>query len=385
MTRLPPSVHLLVFALAGLPVAAQEGEPEHDRLAETLQPSTPGPPPALAVGEAAPTPGEAAPRPDRTSEAPAAGQAAPPASPGAGAPEPTYAFFARGAPGYYAIAYGADWALVAASAALSATGAWEALRPPVTLIGPSVDLESADPAALSDPRLNDIIGRPLLREKVPAWAQAAVGLSAVAVAGVVDGLARQDFHHTHALVLGAATSTMMTLNLTELLKLGFGRLRPDFRARYTRAACQGLVPTSVELGCGTADDGFRIERGDFNDGFKSFPSGHASTSFALATYLSLWLGSDYIWGARANELSQPLATLAIGGLYAGALFSAASRVSDNRHHLEDIGVGSALGAAVGAATWLVYFNLDGEARWREFRVTPSLEEGGASLSISGLF
>lgn len=292
---------------------------------------------------------------------------------------------ARGTPGYYAVAYGADWAFVALSAGLAATGTWQKIKPPFSLLGPSFDDKDPDLAGLLDPRLDSVVGNPLVHEKVPVWSVAAASASAVLAAGVLDGFVNQDFHHTHSLVLGAAATMMATLDVAELLKLSFGRLRPDFRERYTRAACQGLVQRPEALDCASVNDGFELELGDYVDGYKSFPSGHSSTSFALATYLSLWLGSEWIWGEGANELSQPLATLAAGGLYAGALFVAASRVSDHRHHLEDVAVGAALGSALGAATWLLYFDLEGNARWRDLRVTPVPLEDGAAVSLQGRF
>jgi membrane-associated phospholipid phosphatase len=287
-------------------------------------------------------------------------------------------FFDPGSIGHYTW-YAGDWLFVGASATMLAFDLWSYIPPIGVLIGPSFDLQRPDGPSLFDRRLDGVIGKPYLQEMVPPWGLAAVGATAVVSLAVVDVVRHMEFHHTHAFVLGALTATMLAADLTELTKIGVGRLRPDFRDRYSRAACAGYVEGTSSVDCDTVGaDGFVLTQRDVIDGMKSFPSSHASTAFALATYLSLYLGGEWVWGSQAPALAMPIATFAMGLLGAGAAFVAASRVTDNRHHLEDVVVGAGLGMASGAAGYFIHFDADGDARWRSLELAPMAIPGAST-------
>ncbi|MDA1080561.1 MAG: phosphatase PAP2 family protein [Gemmatimonadetes bacterium] len=74
-------------------------------------------------------------------------------------------------------------------------------------------------------------------------------------------------------------------------------------------------------------------------GFRSFPSGHATTAFALASVL------DAEWKRLSPERPRWLRP----ALYAVAALTAASRVFDNRHWVSDVLVGSVIGTVGGHA------------------------------------
>jgi diacylglycerol diphosphate phosphatase/phosphatidate phosphatase len=290
----------------------------------------------------------------------------------------------------YVLWYSADYAGLALAGGLYASGILEEVVPAPAVIGPHFDLDKPDLAVLFDRRLDDVIGRPLVREKVSTTA-VAVGATAV-LAGVaaVDVLAGSDLHRTHALVVGGAEALLGTVVLTEALKLSFGRLRPDFRERWLRAACEGHVKAPDGLDCSGVDDGFVVSRAEVIDGMKSFPSGHTSTSFAVLAFSSLALGSRFVWADDAPAWAAPVAALAIGGIAAGAGFTAASRLSDGRHHAEDVATGAALGSAIGVSTWLLHFDGRGRARTRwPVQVVPTATTSAAGtipgLTITGSF
>lgn len=293
-------------------------------------------------------------------------------------------YFEPGSAGYYALWYGPEWALVAVLGASELFQPFDLLPPGPALIGPTFDDDDPDPALLADPRLDDVIGRPFLREKVPPWTVAAIGLSGLAGAGVIDVIRHGELHHTHNLVLGGLTAIAMTQLTTNVLKASFGRLRPDFRDRYRHASCQGLAPRSPVVDCDEVRaGGFELPDDEYLEGYRSFPSGHASSTFAFATYLSLWLGSELVWAEDAGAIEASLGSLGIGALYAGALYTAATRLSDNRHHPEDVAVGAALGASIAAASWFLHFDLAGNARWRGVEIAPG--PGDAGLALVGRF
>ena len=117
---------------------------------------------------------------------------------------------------------------------------------------------------------------------------------------------------------------------------------------------------------------------------KSFPSGHSSAAFALATYFGLYLGGEYLWGTQSRFWTVPLAAVAIGAMVSAAGFVAASRLGDNRHHIEDVVVGAGLGTTVAAATYFMHFGTDGHARWRQISLSAMpLSDGGGAAAISG--
>jgi membrane-associated phospholipid phosphatase len=92
----------------------------------------------------------------------------------------------------------------------------------------------------------------------------------------------------------------------------------------------------------------------------SFPSGHASTTFATATVLQRHLG----WKAGVPA-------------YALASYVAASRVQVKRHYLSDVTLGATLGIIAGRTVTVGR----GDAR---FALAPSAMAGGAGVSFTWL-
>jgi membrane-associated phospholipid phosphatase len=89
----------------------------------------------------------------------------------------------------------------------------------------------------------------------------------------------------------------------------------------------------------------------------SFPSGHASSSFATATVLQHHLGTKV--GVPA---------------YAIAAYIGASRVQDNRHYASDVIFGAAVGIASGRTVTL-------ELGTNRFAVSPAALPGGLAINF----
>jgi membrane-associated phospholipid phosphatase len=304
------------------------------------------------------------------------------------APQPAPDFFADDQPGHYLAWYGAEYVAVAALAGLYLADVHELIRPAPALIGPRVDVDDMDLAVLMDPRVDGTIGRPFLKEQVPS--SALIGVAAVTILGSagLDYAATGDLHRTNGLVLGGLEALMGTVLVTEVFKLSFGRLRPDFRDRYLNAACTGVVDTPAGLDCATVDTSrFRITEEGLQDGMKSFVSGHSSSAFAIATFSSWWLGSTLVWNEDRPAWGPAVGALSMGTLLAGAGYVASTRLSDNKHHPEDVVVGSLLGATVATTAWFVHFDIDGRARRRSFTVVPTVGLGttgtGSGLALVG--
>ncbi|WP_236113777.1 phosphatase PAP2 family protein [Maritalea mediterranea] len=135
--------------------------------------------------------------------------------------------------------------------------------------------------------------------------------------------------------------------VSNLLPLGY---RLQWRLRTFGAGCgfvfaavalPGLVSALIKRGLGRArpvhmDElgtlHFSPQWGDWT--FQSFPSGHTTTAFALATAIYLLTGR---WGALA---------------YIGAVLIALSRIVDGVHYFSDVVAGTFLG--VGGALWVYH-------------------------------
>lgn len=171
-------------------------------------------------------------------------------------------------------------------------------------------------------------------------------------------------------ILGLLLSVALTLFATDLIKNVIGKQRPDFWGR-----CGGVVPdvkviekyTIYNYGMsGTrmvtwevcqsyyndvakpdGDGGVkRVSRGTLQDGWRSFPSGHASVSFAGLGYLSLFLANAFgVLGSRKWLVGRR----SILGLVATvipilvAAYISASRYGDLMHGGIDICAGVVFG------------------------------------------
>ena len=138
-----------------------------------------------------------------------------------------------------------------------------------------------------------------------------------------------------AACLGQFLAFLTTGIATDLVKLAVGRPRPDFLARCFPHG----VPAEVPL-----EDGFPAceEPGapGVKDGYKSFPSGHASLAFASLGFLSLYLVHSFRLRRGAGR---PWRRLAATLPWLGALMVGVSRVHDYRHNPSDVLAGAALG------------------------------------------
>jgi diacylglycerol diphosphate phosphatase/phosphatidate phosphatase len=93
----------------------------------------------------------------------------------------------------------------------------------------------------------------------------------------------QGVHLLHVSLLGLATSISFNGFITNFLKLLIGRPRPDLIARCLPASGASMHEY-VSIAICTAKNLDSLE-----EGFKSAPSGHSSTSFAAFLFLSLWI------------------------------------------------------------------------------------------------
>lgn len=150
-------------------------------------------------------------------------------------------------------------------------------------------------------------------------------------------------------ILGLGLSVAGTICVTGALKNATGKPRPDIIARCnpregaTNAAVWGLVTSEI---CTQTDHHI------LRDGFKSWPSGHASTAFAGLGFLSLFLaGKLHIMDNRGEVWKTVLVLVP----YLAASLVAVSRIMDARHHPFDVLSGAALGLGTAWISYRQYF------------------------------
>jgi PAP2 superfamily len=97
----------------------------------------------------------------------------------------------------------------------------------------------------------------------------------------------------------------------------------------------------------------------FGKGGNSFPSGHASSSFALATVFAYEYGREHRWVPYAS--------------YGLASIVAASRLSAQQHWVSDLFVGSTVGFLIGRYVYKAHHDprIDGEVPARADRLIPN--------------
>ncbi|SNX86169.1 related to DPP1 - diacylglycerol pyrophosphate phosphatase [Melanopsichium pennsylvanicum] len=190
-----------------------------------------------------------------------------------------------------------------------------------------------------------------VHERVPTWLLGilAVLIPALIIVGFSLGISRSvwDLHNG---LLGFVLANALTLTVTTIIKVCVGRGRPDLIDRCqpqsgsTNATPYGLVTDTI---CTVG-----IDNKTLRDGFRSFPSGHASTSFAGLTYLSLYLaGKLHLFDRRGHAVT---AWLCATPLMAATLI-AVSRTMDYRHHATDVIAGALLGLVISYSSYKLYY------------------------------
>lgn len=153
--------------------------------------------------------------------------------------------------------------------------------------------------------------------------------------------------------IGSAASQMAAAITTQIVGNAIGN-------RRVAALGSDLVRAQIMTQMMTAGIKLSVRRGRPDGTQYSFPSGHASTTFATATVLQRHFG----WKAGAPA-------------YALATYVAASRVQVKRHFLSDVTMGAALGIVAGRSVTVGR----GDGR---FALAPAAVPGGAAVQFNWL-
>jgi len=149
--------------------------------------------------------------------------------------------------------------------------------------------------------------------------------------------------------LGLLLSLTLTGVVTQATKVTVGRPRPDLIARCLPKPGSENTPI---FGLVTAEICTQTDMFILKDGFRSFPSGHASLSFAGLGFLSFYLaGKIHLFDERGHTSK---ALVALTPLI-GATLIAITRTMDYRHHWEDVTAGSFLGLGLAFFAYRQYY------------------------------
>ncbi|KAI7905909.1 phosphatidic acid phosphatase type 2/haloperoxidase [Cokeromyces recurvatus] len=191
------------------------------------------------------------------------------------------------------------------------------------------------------------------KESVPVWLLMIICFIAPIIIIAIISLSgigyKRNLHDFHSGVLGLCLGLSMTIMLTDVIKITAGRPRPDMLSRckpIEGAADPKFGLSSIDI-C-TAD----IHSHIMIDGFKSFPSGHSSFSFAGLGFLAFYLaGKMKMFDERGHTYKGFLFAFPI----IGALLVAISRTEDYRHHWQDVTIGSLLGIVCAYFAYRQYY------------------------------
>ncbi|KAI0703635.1 phosphatidic acid phosphatase type 2/haloperoxidase [Cytidiella melzeri] len=187
-------------------------------------------------------------------------------------------------------------------------------------------------------------------ERVPDWALTIVCFVApMSLLLAVNYLTLRSKWDCHVSVLGLVVSLSLTAVVTEVTKITVGRPRPDLISRCVPkpGSTDPIWGLSTFEVCTAQSDTFQ-----FHDGWRSFPSGHSSLSFAGLGFLSFYLaGKLQLFNRKAYTVKVWLVLTPL----VGATLVAVSRTMDYRHHWHDVLAGSALGLVLSYLTYRQYF------------------------------
>ncbi|KAL9268284.1 putative lipid phosphate phosphatase 3, chloroplastic [Drosera capensis] len=185
---------------------------------------------------------------------------------------------------------------------------------------------------------------PLKANTVPVWSVPIYAILLPITVFLIFYIRRRDVYDLHHAVLGLLYAVLITAVITDAIKDGVGRPRPDFFWR--------CFPDGVDEYDKLGNVVCHGEPSVIKEGHKSFPSGHSSWSFAGLGFLSLYLAGKIKAFNRQGHVAK--LCIVFLPLLAAALV-AVSRVDDYWHHWQDVFAGGLLGLVVAFFCYLQFF------------------------------
>ncbi|KAK9925813.1 hypothetical protein M0R45_023078 [Rubus argutus] len=188
---------------------------------------------------------------------------------------------------------------------------------------------------------------PFHEDTIPMWAVPIYAIVLPTAIFFAFYFCRKDVYDLHHAILGLFYSILITLVITDAIKDAVGRPRPNFFWRCFPDGISVFDPQTKNVMC-TGDKKI------IKEGYKSFPSGHSSVSFAGLGFLAWYLsGKIKVFDRRGHAAKLCIILLPI----LGAALVGVSRVDDYWHHWQDVFAGGLLGLVIASICYLQSFPL----------------------------
>ncbi|KIK67444.1 hypothetical protein GYMLUDRAFT_69628 [Collybiopsis luxurians FD-317 M1] len=154
--------------------------------------------------------------------------------------------------------------------------------------------------------------------------------------------------HNCTIIYPVILSLALAGVVTQFSKITVGRPRPDVIDR-----CQPPSgATDPTFGLSSSSICTQTDMAILKDGFRSFPSGHSSLSFAGLGFLAFYLAGKLHLFDHKGHIGKVWLFVAP---FSGAALVAISRTMDYRHHWHDVLVGSILGIVMAYFSYRQYY------------------------------
>ncbi|MCO5609910.1 hypothetical protein L7F22_064145 [Adiantum nelumboides] len=174
---------------------------------------------------------------------------------------------------------------------------------------------------------------PLLPNTVPVAVVPVVAIVIPLIVFMTFFLFSKDITDLHHATLGLLFSVLITGVVTDAIKDATGRPRPDFFWRCFPDGVEAFNNSTGNVICHGLTSVVK-------EGYKSFPSGHTSWSFAGLGFLSLYLaGKLQLFNGRGHVAKVAIVFTPL----LAAMLVGLSRVDDYWHHWQDVFAGAFLG------------------------------------------
>jgi len=191
---------------------------------------------------------------------------------------------------------------------------------------------------------------------------AIISLIPIVVGIVFITLYKGNSNEYHQFILALATSIGLTIDIVGFIKLLFGRFRPDFlsRCKIDYNKVNDIISSTYTVGgipigenrlfdisiCTNTDTEV------LDEGRRSFPSGHASSTFSSFVILTLFMvGKLRIFNRRTCIWRLLVSSLPLFG----AIFIVSTRYQDNLHHWSDLLAGAIIGTIIGSIVYHFFY------------------------------
>lgn len=212
---------------------------------------------------------------------------------------------------------------------------------------------------------------PLKSNTVPVWAVPMISLVLPMVIFAAFYFYRRDVYDLHHALLGILYSVLLTGVITVAIKDAVGRPRPDF---FWRCFPEGKEVYDLITG----DVMCNGDKLVIKEGYKSFPSGHTSSSFAGLVFLALYLSGKVQVFDRKGHVAKlcivvlPLLIASLVGI---------SRVDDYWHHWQDVFAGGLIGSVMATFCYRQFFpNPYDDDGWGPYAYFEMIEEKRAATN-----